>query len=119
MFGLDSIVVFTLNFSVYFAEENSQATLRYNLKQNFPNPFNPTTTISYTLAKTNNVRLEVYNTKGELVRALVSENQNEGSHTSNWNGTDFSGKQVSSGIYFYRLETKNGFSEAKKMVLLK
>ncbi|MCC7431882.1 T9SS type A sorting domain-containing protein, partial [bacterium] len=69
-------------------------------------------------AKTNDVKLEVFNAKGELVRTLVSEKQNEGSHTSNWNGKDESGKTVSSGIYFYKL-TAGNYTKTNKMILLK
>ncbi|MCC7431559.1 SBBP repeat-containing protein, partial [bacterium] len=99
-------------------KEQNNLAKDFQLEQNFPNPFNPNTTISYTLAKTNNVKLEVYNTNGELVRTLVSEKQNAGSHTSNWNGKDERGNTVSSGVYFYRLAT-GSFTQTNKMVLLK
>ncbi|MCC7431048.1 T9SS type A sorting domain-containing protein [bacterium] len=107
-----------MSVTLNFGETEEKTNFRYSLDQNFPNPFNPSTTISYTLAKANNVKLEVYNTKGELIRTLVNEKQNKGSHTSNWNGKDERGNAVSSGVYFYKLVAGN-FVETKKMILLK
>ncbi|MCC7429468.1 T9SS type A sorting domain-containing protein, partial [bacterium] len=95
--------------------ENTNKTKNFRLSQNFPNPFNPNTTIVYELPNKAG-KLLIFNAKGEKVREFLLEKK---SGSVVWNGTDFSGKQVSSGIYFYRLETENGFSETKKMVLLK
>ncbi|MCC7429689.1 T9SS type A sorting domain-containing protein, partial [bacterium] len=93
--------------------------VRYNLKQNFPNPFNPTTTIEFDLKEKSLVTLSVYNSKGELVQTLVNQELEAGNNfKAVWNGTNFSGKQVASGIYFYELRTEN-FSKTKKMILLK
>ncbi|MCC7430751.1 FG-GAP repeat protein, partial [bacterium] len=108
----------TVSITVSKESEQTSHKFSYSLEQNFPNPFNPNTTISYTLAKTNDVKLEVFNTKGELVRTLVSEKQNEGSHASNWNGTDERGNAVSSGVYYCKL-TAGNFSQTQKMTLLK
>ncbi|MCC7431465.1 SBBP repeat-containing protein [bacterium] len=99
-------------------KEQNNSAKNFQLEQNFPNPFNPNTTISYTLAKNNEVKLEVYNTNGELVRVLVSEKQNEGSHSSNWNGKDENGNVVSSGVYFYKL-TAGNYTKTNQMILLK
>ena len=93
------------------------------LEQNYPNPFNPSTQIKFSLPSNSNVRLTIYNLLGEAVRELVNSDLNSGVHTVQWNSEDFSGKKVSSGIYFYKLKA-NGvdgseFSQVRKMILLK
>jgi tetratricopeptide (TPR) repeat protein len=85
---------------------------------NYPNPFNPTTTIEYNLPTEGNVKLEVYNSIGQLVNILVEKNQSAGRQRVTWNGKDSFGSSVSSGIYFYRIKT-NSFSQVKKMILMK
>jgi hypothetical protein len=86
----------------------------------YPNPFNPTTTIKYEIKEQAQVTLKVYNVAGQLVRTLVDDVQTpkEGGFTKEWNGLNNQGQPVSSGVYFYKLVTKN-FSQTKKMVLLK
>ncbi len=88
------------------------------MEQNSPNPFNPTTTISYSIPKDDKVELKVYNIKGQLVKTLVNDHLEAGSHKAVWNGDNQSGKNVSSGIYLYRLEA-GGRAIARKMLLLK
>lgn len=88
------------------------------LAQNVPNPFNPSTTIRFALAAPEHTRLAVYDTNGGLVRTLVDGTRGEGDHAVQWDGRDGRGKQVSSGVYFYRL-TAGSVVESKKMVLLK
>lgn len=85
---------------------------------NYPNPFNPETTISYSIKDNGNVSLDVFNLLGQKVTTLVNENQKAGEHSVVWNGTDSSGKNVSSGVYFYRLNTQ-GMTKTEKMVLMK
>ncbi|MDP3114826.1 MAG: T9SS type A sorting domain-containing protein [Candidatus Cloacimonadaceae bacterium] len=85
---------------------------------NYPNPFNPSTTIAYQIPETGNVRLEIYNMKGQKVRTLVNEQKYSGSHSVLWNGTDQSGRSVVSGVSFYRLVTDNK-TLSKRMLLLK
>ncbi|KAA3604312.1 MAG: T9SS C-terminal target domain-containing protein [Calditrichaeota bacterium] len=99
-------------------EEIAQTKLDYILAQNFPNPFNPSTQINFQIAKTQDVRLQVYNLKGELVKELMNEKMNKGSHSAKWDGTDSFGNQVSSGTYFYKFSA-GIFSQTNKMVLLK
>jgi hypothetical protein len=84
----------------------------------YPNPFNPTTTIEYNLPTEGNVKLEVYNTLGQLVNVLIEGNQSAGRQRVTWNGKDSFGSSVSSGLYFYRIKT-NSFSQVKKMILMK
>ena len=88
------------------------------LHQNHPNPFNPTTTISFDLVNAGKVTLNVYNIKGELVRTLASENYSAGKHDIIWNGKDNNGKLVSSGVYFYHMKTKN-YNSFRKAIVLK
>ena len=95
------------------------APLGNALRNNFPNPFNPKTTIRFDLASSLRVTLAVYDLSGGLVKTLVSgEHLAEGLHTVVWNGTSQDGRQVSAGVYFYRLEAGK-FNETKRMVLLK
>ena len=90
----------------------------YALAQNTPNPFNPTTTISFTLAASQRVQLSVFDAQGRLVTTLVNETRAPGAHNIEWNGTDAAGRAVGSGVYFYRLNAGK-FSESRKMLLLK
>jgi len=88
------------------------------LSQNVPNPFNPETTIRFTLPSSERVSLAIYSANGALVRTLVDGVQPTGTHDFTWNGQDSKGNAVSSGVYFYRL-TAGKFNETRKMVLLK
>ncbi len=88
------------------------------MEQNSPNPFNPTTTISFSIPKYDKVELKVYNIKGQLVKTLVNDHLEAGSHKAVWNGDNQLGKSVSSGIYLYRLESGRR-AIARKMLLLK
>ncbi len=90
----------------------------YALSQNSPNPFNPATQIAYELPEAAEVRLVVYNALGQEVRALVQGRQEAGYYRVTWDGKDAAGRQVSSGLYFYRL-MGSGFAETRKMLLLK
>ncbi len=87
---------------------------------NFPNPFNPSTTISFTLfnGHTGITELDIYNLKGQKVKTLVQSILQTGNHEIIWNGTDDDQKSVSSGIYFYKLKTKD-YEKINKMILLK
>jgi len=89
------------------------------LNQNFPNPFNPTTTISFVLGAPGPVRVRVYDVSGRLVRSLVEETEmSAGSHEAVWNGLDLSGRAAAAGVYFYNLET-DGYNRTKRMTLVK
>ncbi len=97
-----------------------QSTPReFALHQNFPNPFNPDTTIKYDLAESADVTLQIYNVLGQVVRTLVaSEVQNAGRYQIRWNGMDDRGVPVSSGVYFYRISAGE-FQNVQKLMLLK
>lgn len=90
----------------------------FQLSQNFPNPFNPTTTISYSLPEMSDVRLIVYDITGREVARIVNSQQTSGYHNVQWNGRDDSGNPVSTGVYFTRLEAGE-YSQTIKMVYLK
>ena len=98
-----------------------QSTPReFALHQNFPNPFNPDTTIKYDLAESADVTLQIYNVLGQVVRTLVaSEAQDAGRYQIRWNGMDERGVPVSSGIYFYQIAADGKFSDVRKLMLLK
>jgi len=96
-----------------FEKDENEIPIDFNLDQNFPNPFNPSTTISFTIPNSGIVNLAVYNSIGELVKVLVNEQMAQGRYTTNFDATD-----LSSGIYFYRL-VSNGTVLSKKMILLK
>ena len=89
-----------------------------HLAQNHPNPFNPGTSIDYTVARDGHVRLEVYDMAGRRVRALVDEPAVAGTHTARWDGLDDAGNQAASGTYFCRLSVA-GETSSRKMTLVK
>jgi len=92
----------------------------YALHDNYPNPFNPETTIKYQLPDAGQVRLEVYNMLGQAVRTLVDNQfQNAGRYTLQWDATNNSGQPLSSGVYFYRIIAGGEYQSHKKMLLLK
>ncbi len=88
------------------------------LRPNYPNPFNPETIIRYQLARTAEVRLEIYNLVGQKVTTLVDKKLSSGAHSVTWHGLDALGRPVASGVYIYRLQT-DSFVESKKMLLLR
>ena len=98
-----------------------QSTPReFALHQNFPNPFNPDTTIKYDLAESADVTLQIYNVLGQVIRTLVaSETQNAGRYQIRWNGMDDRGVPVSSGVYFYQISAEGKFQHVRKLMLLK
>ena len=91
----------------------------FALANNYPNPFNPATTIKYALPQAADVELTVYNVVGQVVRTLVAEHQSAGRYVVEWDAANDSGHSLSSGMYFYRLEAGGEFLETKKMLLLK
>jgi hypothetical protein len=88
------------------------------LHNNYPNPFNPETTISFSINTPGRVEIDIYNIKGEKVRTLVREEYPAGNHNVVWNGTDNQNRSVASGVYMYRMSTEN-YSTTKKMILMK
>ncbi len=123
--GIDEIVLADKN-AVEIPVDYGKTSVpkAFELSQNYPNPFNPTTTIKYSLSSVGDgsenfpTTLKIYNVLGEAVRTLVDEPRSPGIYYEVWDGKDDQGKEVASGIYFYRLKAGK-FSETKKMVLLK
>ena len=100
-------------------EENTIIPLVNNFNlSNYPNPFNPTTTISFSIPEESKVNLTIYNIKGQKVKTLVKELLPAGEHSIIWNGKDSNGNRVGSGIYFYKLKAGD-YTSTKKMILLK
>ncbi len=90
----------------------------YNLLQNYPNPFNPTTTIEFEISQPSNVKVNIYDVAGRMIKELINEQKNTGKYSVTWNGKDNSGNTVASGNYFYQI-ISGDFVQAKKMILLK
>jgi hypothetical protein len=88
------------------------------LEQNHPNPFNPATTIAFSLAKAGRASIDIFAVDGRHVRTLLNEPRRAGVHNVTWNGIDDAGNRVSSGVYLYKLRAGN-YSATRKMVLLK
>ncbi|MCK9332554.1 MAG: carboxypeptidase regulatory-like domain-containing protein, partial [Candidatus Cloacimonetes bacterium] len=92
--------------------------LTTQLKGNYPNPFNPETTISYSVKDSGPVSIDIFNVKGQLVRKLVNDTKAAGNYTEIWNGKDNNGRAVSSGIYYFKMNAGK-YSSTKKMILMK
>jgi len=90
----------------------------YNLHQNYPNPFNPATIIKYSLPEHNHVNITLYDLLGRQVKILVSESQDAGIKSVQWDATDDQGLPVSAGVYFYQIKAGE-FVQTRKMVVLK
>ena len=90
----------------------------FALYANYPNPFNPTTTISYDLPKRSQVTLGIYDLLGKQIKTLVNQSQDVGNKIAVWDGTDNLGRQVSAGVYLYQIQAGE-FSQTRKMLLLK
>ncbi|MBW6515457.1 MAG: T9SS type A sorting domain-containing protein [Candidatus Cloacimonetes bacterium] len=99
-------------------EDNLAHPVQNRLYSNYPNPFNPITTIRFNLLQTEKVTLSIYNIKGQLVNTLVDDIMTIGEHQVSWDGTDSNNRVVGSGVYFYILTTED-HSEIRKMVLIK
>ncbi|MFQ5584916.1 MAG: choice-of-anchor D domain-containing protein, partial [Calditrichia bacterium] len=90
----------------------------FDVSPNYPNPFNPTTTIKYQLPQSSDVKLVIYNVLGQAVRTLLNRQVEAGYHSVVWDGRNEAGQQVSSGIYIYRFSAGD-FSKIQKMILMK
>jgi len=119
LINLSGIWVYDIEFKEYVSGDDIVILpLRNELLSNYPNPFNPETTISYILQADTHVSINIYNIRGQKVKSLVNEFKTSGNHQVMWNGTDDKGLPASSGIYFYRMHAKE-FMQAKKMILIK
>jgi hypothetical protein len=121
--NVDTFTVTIIRGTITGVAENEIPT-DFGLSQNFPNPFNPTTTIEYALPTAANVTLRVYNMLGQEIASLVNETRPAGFMQVVWNGRDSRGAQVASGTYLYRIEARavdgsQVFVQNRKMILLK
>lgn len=98
--------------------EAEESAPHFRLGQNRPNPFNPSTTIEYSLPQSSRARLVVFDARGGVVRELVNAFVSAGPHTAAWDGTDSSGRPIASGVYWYRLEAE-GLRLTRTMILLR
>lgn len=94
-------------------ENNNELPLKFELNQAYPNPFNPTTTIGFSIPASGKVNLTIYNSLGEIVGVIINEQMQAGKHSIKWNAIN-----QPSGVYYYRLTNEN-YSSAKKMILVK
>lgn len=111
-------LTFTLSTVTIDIDAGPNTNLQFALNGNYPNPFNPTTVISYRLAVSREVTLKIFNILGQEIRTLVHEKQNAGAHQIVWDGRNNAGESVSAGIYLYRLQSGANQS-TKKMTLIK
>jgi hypothetical protein len=108
----------SLGWTPLFVKDVPGTPTQYALDQNYPNPFNPTTVIRFSLPKEDNVKLEVYDITGSLVKTILNEAVRAGNKEVTWDGTNYAGAKVASGMYFYRLQAGT-FVASHKMLLLK
>jgi glycosidase len=116
--GLEAKVYCLQKYVTTSVAGNDNIVYEYKLEQNYPNPFNPSTLITYSLRQAGNVRIKVYDLLGREVATLVNQTQNTGTYKVSWNGKNNFGESVSSGIYFYSINS-GSFVSTKKMILLK
>ncbi len=96
---------------------NPNTPAQFELSQNFPNPFNSTTEIRFSLSKFSHVQLRIFNTAGQLIRTIADRDYEAGTHTVFWNGADDAGQTIASGVYFYQLQIGHQTITRKLMVL--
>ena len=122
--GNDKFIFFVDDFTFHSVggsvgnEDGLAPVVSTELKGNYPNPFNPETTISYTIKDNTPVTLEVYNMKGQKVKTLVNDSKAAGNHTVVWTGVDDNNRAVASGVYFFKMSAGK-YSSTKKMIMMK
>ncbi len=113
---IDNIMIFA-----EIPSENSEKTIpgfsNISLKQNIPNPFNPTTSIEFSLKEKSKVQLAIYNVIGQKIKTIVNEEKNSGTYSVVWNGKDDSDNEISSGVYFFKLTSRNETKIIKSMLI--
>ena len=106
----------TIGFGLSIDDLNLPTAFRVH--QNYPNPFNPSTNIDYDLPEDSFVSITIFDMMGRIINQSVLDNESAGFKSFRWNGINDDGLQVSAGVYFYSIRTKNNF-ETRKMILLK
>jgi hypothetical protein len=102
----------------YLSTESEGVPVEFALHENYPNPFNPTTTLRFELPEVSNLTLTIFNMLGQKVKTFNMQSTPAGYHTLKWNATNDFGDPVGAGVYLYQLQTKD-FVKTRKMVLLK
>ncbi len=115
---VSAIVATRVDTTVVGIDEDGNLPKVFALHPNFPNPFNPTTTIRYDLPEPSKVKIVIYNVLGQKIKTLVNQRQPAGYKTIIWDGKNESGQQIASGFYFYRMVTEK-FSKVRKMLLIR
>ena len=122
--GIDTVkitgndrVVFVNRYE-YLSTESEGIPTEFALHENYPNPFNPTTTLRFDLPELSDLTLTIYNMLGQRVRTFNMQGTAAGYHTITWDATNDFGEQVGAGVYLYQLQAKD-FVKTRKMVLLK
>jgi hypothetical protein len=105
-------------YAVFYNDKMIPVPEEYALYQNFPNPFNPSTTFRFDIPEDSRVKLEIYNILGQKVFTLLNADMEAGYHKATWNGMDATGRKMASGIYIYKLKAGT-FTKTRKMILLK
>ncbi len=99
---IDVVVYATNGSSTSITYNFNESPNNYNLKQNFPNPFNPSTTIQYSISSPGKISIRIYDVSGQLVKEINEEHYQSGEYNVTWDGTSNVGQRVSSGVYFYQ-----------------
>lgn len=108
----------TLVITANSTENPNITTYKTELKGNYPNPFNPSTSVSFSLKEASKVNISIYNIKGELVKVLLNDTKNAGHHSIIWDGKNSNNKTVSAGIYMLKMEN-NEYIKTKKIIMIK
>lgn len=116
--GYDGLYIIQNDLLLSTSEEERVIPSMFYLSQNFPNPFNPATTLKYDLPEASHVTLTIYDITGRTVKILVNSHQEAGYKSIRWDGTNDRGEPVSAGMYLYRIRAGQ-YVETKKMVMLK
>ncbi len=118
-FFIVQVLMTSKNFVVGINQTSNTVPDRFEMSQNYPNPFNPTTKVDFSVPKTGTVTMKIFDISGREIKSLINnQTMFAGKYTVDWNSTDNSGRQVSSGVYFYRIFS-NGTAITKKMMLIK
>jgi hypothetical protein len=117
-FTADDVFEFVATSTSVSQTEVNQSGLQFQLLQNYPNPFNPSTSIDFQVSFQSRVKITVYNILGQKIITLLDSVMQPGLHTLHWYGRDASGREVSSGLYFYTMEAAN-FKQSQKLMLLR
>jgi len=120
-YNLSQGILDSIDINATYIEENhrTQYDYEYYLKQNNPNPFSINTVIEYNIQQSEYISLAIYDLSGRLVRTLVNEEKQAGSHYALWEGRDDMEVMINSGVYFYRMRTGSGYTNLKRMIYIK